>query len=121
MSSDEILQLARDHPELVWPAIREVLYENRDRLIWIYAIQAGEAGPVKIGISRSPKQRLVTLQQANPERLRPLACWRDLPETEKVLHREFAAVRLAGEWFKPTPEVLALGDQYGISYDGWDE
>ena len=43
-------------------------------IIWLYAFQVGDDGPVKIGISRNPRQRLATLQKANPERLRPIAC-----------------------------------------------
>lgn len=84
---------------------------------WLYAFQAGDDGPIKIGTTCDPSVRLATLQTGNPYRLHPIACWRDHPEIERALHAEFADVRLEGEWFQPTADLLALADQYG---DDWD-
>lgn len=94
---------------------------HRHQLVWLYAFQVGAAGPVKIGISGAPNVRLATLQRANAETLHPLATWRGFPFEERQLHEEFADARLQGEWFRPVPRVLALAEQYGDDYDGWDE
>lgn len=84
-----------------------------DPHISLYAIQAGEDGPVKIGLARKPWERLAALQTANPVRLRGIAAWSGSVDQEKALHELFAADRLEGEWFKPSAELLALVDFLG--------
>lgn len=86
---------------------------------WIYAIRAGHTGPVKIGITNSPAKRLATLQQANSDTLRGLACWRDFPFVEKQLHAEFQHARIRGEWFRPIPELLDLVVRLGGGFEDW--
>ena len=72
----------------------------------IYAIQAGEGGPIKIGRASDPSSRMAELQTGNPERLRLIAnvCWP--PEIEKCLHKFLDHHRLVGEWFRASEEVL---------------
>jgi hypothetical protein len=81
--------------------------------ISLYAIQAGDDGPVKIGIALKPWERLATLQTANPVRLRGLAAWPGSPAEEEALHKLFANDRLEGEWFNPSTELIALVDWLG--------
>lgn len=74
--------------------------------MWVYFIQAGDSGPIKIGSSNSPTTRLSELQIGSALDLRLL---RQLPGTaddERALHARFAAHRIRGEWFEPSPEVL---------------
>jgi Meiotically Up-regulated Gene 113 (MUG113) protein len=100
---------------------RKARREHRDRLVWLYAIQAGVDGPVKIGLTqKSPAKRVRTLQQANAETLRGLAAWRAFPFEEKQLHDEFADARLRGEWFRPVPEPLTLVLALGGDFDEWE-
>lgn len=73
--------------------------------VFAYAIQAGENGPVKIGLAKNPRERLATLQTGNHEELRGLAAWRVLPIEEKLLHDEFRHAHIRGEWFRPVPEL----------------
>lgn len=87
---------------------------------WLYVIQAGEDGPVKIGVSDNPAERLRTLQQANAEELRVLCCWSTLTTEEKDWHRQFAHARLRGEWFEPLPELIAEATMIGDWYMEWD-
>lgn len=77
-----------------------------DGAVWIYAVQAGVDGPVKIGRTRNVRERLADLQSANGEELRLIAAWRGVPKTEQELHAEYADLRLRGEWFVATPELL---------------
>lgn len=87
-------------------AMRILNLRQHESTTWLYAIQAGEGGPVKIGTTVNPPQRLKTLQTANPERLRPLALWRGSLDDERALHETYADLRIAGEWFRPDPELL---------------
>ena len=64
------------------------------------------SGYVKIGRSCNPEARLRELQAANPE---PLVLLHVIEgDQERRLHRQFAAHRVTGEWFRPTPEMERL-------------
>ena len=72
----------------------------------IYAIRAGQGGPVKFGIARNPKSRMSELQTGNHEKLVLSACV-DIPDScEKQIHHWLRQERLHGEWFKPTEKTL---------------
>jgi hypothetical protein len=101
------------------PIYRQLMRENRHRLTWIYTIQQGDDGPVKIGKAKKPSERIATLQQANPATLNGIAAWRDFPEEEKRLHREFAKYRIRGEWFEPAPELIEYVTHEGGSFCDW--
>lgn len=89
--------------------------------IWLYAIQAGdESGPIKIGITNHPPTRLATLQQGNPYVLRGIAAWPGLRVDEKILHEEFADLRMQGEWFRCTPYLLEQVLLLGGYYEDWE-
>lgn len=79
-----------------------------DWFVWMYAIQAGDSGPVKLGIAKSPRLRMKTLQTGNAEVLRVIATWRIPIAAEKEIHAELAAHHIRGEWFRPHPEVIAF-------------
>ena len=93
--------------------------EVRRRGTFMYAIQAGDDGPVKLGITQDPAQRIKTLQTANPHELRGLAAWRILPEEEKAIHQQFAHARIRGEWFQPVPDLLDFVLWEGGIYCDW--
>jgi hypothetical protein len=87
--------------------------------IWLYAIQAGENGPIKIGSTRSPAQRIKTLQTGNAETLRGIAAWRGYSFCEGQLHEEYAYARLRGEWFEPVPELVEMVLALGGDFEDW--
>lgn len=69
---------------------------------FVYFVQADTVGlPTKIGMTRNPRQRLGSLQASTPHDVRLLAYfWAEDPAFEEgMLHREFQASRLHGEWF----------------------
>jgi hypothetical protein len=74
----------------------------------LYFVQEDHSGPIKIGFTKSlPSCRLNIMQVGNPRRLQLLAvipgCTR---QDEERWHRQFAEVRLVGEWFHPTAALL---------------
>lgn len=74
---------------------------------FVYFIQQGDDGPVKIGTAADPLERLRQLQPGNPV---PLTIRYVVPgdhPVERALHRHFADFRLTGEWFDMAPAVLA--------------
>ncbi len=73
---------------------------------YVYFIQSPQA--IKIGWSTNPIQRCHDLQAANAEQLHLLDYFEvsDGLEEEQWLHRKFKHLRIRGEWFKATPEIL---------------
>lgn len=83
---------------------------------WVYFIRRGERGPIKIGWSKSPVGRLAQLQTGQEVKLVLLATAPGGSQEEAALHDRFAATRMVGEWFRPTPwlcgyvrKVIATG------------
>jgi len=74
----------------------------------VYFIQCGNDGPIKIGKSIDPVRRLQILALSAPSKLRLLATIPGSRDEESRLHRQFAEDRLYGEWFHPSPALLAL-------------
>lgn len=82
----------------------------------LYFIRAGKNGPVKIGRGNAAN-RIKTLQTGNPERLWIVGTIADVGYTEEFWHAAFATTRMAGEWFRPTRELLQAID---CALKGWD-
>lgn len=68
---------------------------------------AGCGGRVKIGWSSRVGSRLADLQTGNPEPIRLLGVLPGGRLKERQLHEKFADVRLSGEWFTLTPDLIA--------------
>lgn len=73
---------------------------------FVYFIQCGDAGPIKIGIAQNVERRLADLEIASPYPLRLLGVVSGGQEREGELHRRFASQILKGEWFSPSSELL---------------
>jgi hypothetical protein len=74
---------------------------------FVYFVQSGEDGPIKIGFAEDVARRVRELQTAHAARLRILAFIRGSMTTERQLHWQFRAIRISGEWYSPGPELLA--------------
>lgn len=74
----------------------------------IYFIQAECGGPIKIGFARDVASRMKGLQTSHHERLVCLVHICGTMDEEQLLHKDYAAYRLEGEWFKDCPEIRAL-------------
>jgi len=74
---------------------------------WLYFIQSGPDGPVKIGVATDLKKRPSMLQVGNPAKLKIVAALPlfkggapgELAYTERHLHRQLRPARVRGEWF----------------------
>ena len=78
---------------------------------WVYFIRSTDTSHVKIGTTKhSPPARLRDLQTGNPSELVLLGAMAGGVGLEKQLHDRFDALRVRGEWFRGTPELLAFID-----------
>lgn len=74
---------------------------------WVYFIQRGDDGPIKVGYTTHPEVRLARLQIANPETLYLRAAVRVRERAVEVaLHKTFARHHIRGEWFHPHSDLL---------------
>lgn len=86
--------------------------------LWLYAIQAGRWGHIKLGIAKDPRGRLRDLQVSNAETLRGLAAWQIASRNEeRRVHDRFHWIRVRGEWFLPHNELIAFVYEQGGRYD----
>lgn len=73
---------------------------------WIYVIEAGGLGAVKIGFTASkPSKRIATLQTGCPAKITVRGLLPGFIWTEKNYHRIFDESRLTGEWFSRSGDV----------------
>jgi len=87
---------------------------NADRT-FIYFIQMGADGPIKIGNALRPDWRLTELQCGNPYPLKIIHQFEDHVWRERELHIRFADHRLEGEWFEAAPVLEWLREKMGTA------
>ena len=90
-----------------------------DRVVYVI----GEVGPpevgieyVKVGVTRHVGYRLKELQTSNPRELQVLLTVGPLADAEKIetmVHRMLRPQLERGEWFRFTPEVVAMMELLG--------
>lgn len=74
----------------------------------MYFIQARRGDLIKIGWTQCLRERLATIQITCPYRLHVLGTIPGSRGVEASLHRQFAAHRAHGEWFRPARTLLAF-------------
>jgi hypothetical protein len=90
---------------------------------FIYFIQSGEDGPIKIGLSHDPTKRLPQLQTGNHVDLRLRHVIPGDLGVEQTLHERFEPARIRGEWFglEYLPVIITfaggLADRMVSAYD----
>lgn len=66
---------------------------------YVYFIRDADHGRIKVGFSSNPNARLAQLQTGNSSKLEIAGLIVGGMEVETVLHRDFAAFAVRGEWF----------------------
>ena len=74
----------------------------------VYFIQANQNGPVKIGTAEDVIGRLRELQTAHYMTLRLLREIDGDRRIESALHKQFASLRIRGEWFAFHPDMMTV-------------
>lgn len=90
---------------------------------YLYFIQSDATGMIKIGRSKYPEKRLKQLQTGNPNKLKLIACFKDLGWKEKIIHEKLKSWSESGEWFNydcvgSIPEEIYENIEFG-SFDDW--
>lgn len=87
----------------------------------IYFVQPIDGGPIKIGTTIRLTERFGQLEKDWGAPLKILAVMDGRFSTENELHRQFNHLRLRGEWFSPSEELLSFIESTGRSWDGSDD
>lgn len=88
-----------EHPE-VDPDQRLAYWREQLREpTFVYFIQVGDQGPVKIGRATDPERRIAALQTGSPEDLHLRDVIPGAAPLEAAMHQRFAPARIRGEWF----------------------
>ncbi len=74
----------------------------------IYFIQAGDDGPIKIGQSDNPEERMAQLQTANASELKLLWVYSGDDWSESDIHNQLTDHLIRGEWFSPDEDIFDL-------------
>jgi hypothetical protein len=85
---------------------------------FVYFIEAPEVRRIKIGYSEAnPDGRFVSLDTASPVRLEKRALMLGSRDTERHLHRKFAAYAVKREWFEFVPEIREYIAKWASNWD----
>lgn len=82
---------------------------------WLYALGHGDL--VKLGRSGTPVARTRALNATLARRGKILALIRESVVSERQAHERWAAIRVTGEWFQATPELMEWVSSLGIDPD----
>lgn len=96
--------IIRQHEEYL-----EQKSKNKDKNITVddlYLIRDTVDNALKIGRSKNPKSRLSQLQLSTSHNLELLQSAKGKGFMEKSLHKRFASIRLASEWFKNDGSII---------------
>lgn len=114
--SSEIPDAGRGHV-----CIEEVSLNEAPEGGGVYVLRQGVIGPFKIGVARNIRRRLWHLQMSSGYPLHFIGELSGAREEERRLHEAFGHLRLHGEWFAPSQELLDLarwnppGRDHGLS------
>lgn len=108
-TDSDIEELTRIGPNKRFEAARKVAPMPRT-----YFVQCGDL--VKIGKARDPRRRLIMMQTGNPVQLTLLLVCHGYAAPEKELHKQFAHLRVRGEWFRYGEEISGYIAEYIRKY-----
>jgi hypothetical protein len=98
-----------DWPRPLTPYEKSVQYERKRAAAVVYFLRCGDF--VKIGYSYDPRKRIEKIQVWSPHDCELMGIAAGGPALEKTLHKDFAADRHRGEWFRLTERLQAEIDR----------
>ena len=83
---------------------------------YVYVIQGNPGGPVKVGWSKVPEERLQALQTAHHETLRLVGIMPGAKVDEKRMQRLLRPHHVRGEWFDSSAAARAILTDEGMKW-----
>lgn len=112
---DSDIARIRDQELDIWNTKIKDKIEKKRNLRSLYLIHNTIQNSLKIGVSADPQKRLRSLQTSTGDYLTLIFNIKGKAHLEKQLHKEFADIRLASEWFKFDKRIIERfnGLRYG--------
>lgn len=86
-------------------------YEIKNPKSFVYFIQLGINGPIKIGYTENLVKRLTSIQSNTPFcKINVISSIAGNKEVEKYFHEKYKEYKLQGEWFVPSIKQNILND-----------
>jgi DNA-binding XRE family transcriptional regulator len=82
----------------------------------VYFVQAGDDGPIKIGVASNVARRVRGMRVSNAAALKICATTPGERDDERALHQRFSHCHLQGEWFAPDQGLL----RFIATLPAWD-
>lgn len=82
------------------------IIKPREESSFIYFIQSGKDGPIKIGTTNNVESRLGDIRVLNPQKIKLLKSIKGTQKYEKEIHRKFKNDRIKGEWFRLSSDLI---------------
>lgn len=99
----------------LWRFIRRRNRRLLGRVVYFVTCEV-DGFPIKIGMSLDLEERLRDLATSLPYPIKLLGAIPGTSATEAAIQRRWAALRLKGEWFQRTPELMAFISDEAIVY-----
>ena len=82
--------------------------QDRESYCWVYFIEAVGLDLLKVGYALDLRSRFTSMMTSSPASLSLLGVLQGGPRREMEIHTQLADHRAHGEWFRKTPEVMAV-------------
>ena len=112
---DNDIARINDQEKDIWYTKIKENREKKRNIRSLYLIHNTIQNSLKIGVSADPQKRLRSLQTSTGDYLTLIFNIKGKAHLEKQLHKEFADIRLASEWFKFDKRIIERfnGLRYG--------
>lgn len=84
---------------------------------YVYFIQQGVNGPIKIGTALNPIDRMINLQRGSGYKLVLLGVIKGGVAAEKILHKRFGHLNIHHEWFSPGDDLKCFISESAVKID----
>jgi hypothetical protein len=108
-------------PPFSQPEIREIASMEYCAEGWLYFIQQGGDGPIKIGRATNVRRRLSELRDGSPDELYLIAAIRGGADLERDVHAALRDYWIRGEWFEADAVLTYLAAELGFRYEVLEE
>lgn len=87
--------------------------DNGGRCVrWVYFIQVGSDGPIKVGLTNNITKRISVLQTGNPFPLHFLTAFRGTTKEAAEIRERFSHLRMHGEWLAAGVDLVDFIKQH---------
>jgi hypothetical protein len=89
-------------------ALMNALLLRAEPCSYIYCLQSGATGRIKIGTTAKPVSRFANYRTHSSEPLTIIGMWFGDVKAEARIHERFKVLKVSGEWFRESDDLMAF-------------